>query len=325
MSPLELSAKAQDVIRKIEKLLAIANDERANENLAAAAAAKAQELLEAYNLDMAVIGANGNGQAVREDARMKGGLYQWQRNLWYAAARLNFCYYWTIRGTYKGQKFQHRLVGRQENVIGARLMAEYLQDTVERLAQERAKQHDMNVFERRMIAYREGLAARLYQRLNERRYEKLEVERREQAARRAQQQPTAPAGTHAVVLSTYIETEDDANSDFLYGRPAGYTAQQRAEREARMRAAEEEAARLLRERQAYLAAHPAEAEKVRKQEEAEARRDARREARRHGRYRRPTDAERRAWTSDYGTGYEHGDDISLDQQVDRGSDRKRIR
>lgn len=83
MTPLELSTKAQDVIRKVEKLLALANDPNTNEHQASAAAAKAQELLVAYNLDMEECGNQDfmwNLEPGTTSRRRREAEAQWERD-----------------------------------------------------------------------------------------------------------------------------------------------------------------------------------------------------------------------------------------------------
>src|SRR5690606_26953988 len=131
-----------------------------------------------YNLDLAQVGGN---KAARNDKKRKGGLYSWQRNLWKAVAELNFCHYLSIKGLERGSTYQHRLVGSHANVIGTEHMAQYLQDTVERLAQQWAKDnYYKSVFVREAIAYREGMTARLSERLRERR-DRIVTEARQEA------------------------------------------------------------------------------------------------------------------------------------------------
>lgn len=307
---LELSQKAQDVIRKVEKLLALANDPNNNEHQAAAAAAKAQEMLLAYNLDMATI----TGQSGRAKEFMSGGLYQWQRDLWSACAELNFCLYRTIKGTRKGQKFEHRLIGRRENVVGTRVMAEYLQQTVERFAQTEAKTRGVSCFVREMIAYREGMATRLYERLSRLRQERLAEERRQQEAdRRAQPTPTGDT-KHALVLASYIDDEESLNIDFQSGLEPGTTQrrrlaadidyQKRVEQHERWKKDFPEQAAAEAERQAK-----ANAEYWKKEERNAKRRSGRQ------RYRAETPAERRRNTNEFHDGYARGNEVSLSQQI----------
>jgi hypothetical protein len=108
---IKFDAKTEAVIEKVRKLLALANGND-NEHQAEAAANKARELLEAYNLDLAHISksAGNGGYAPRDKQVLRGGLYQWQRDLWNMTATLNFCKYWYIRGTRAGSQYEHELL-----------------------------------------------------------------------------------------------------------------------------------------------------------------------------------------------------------------------
>lgn len=321
----QLTPEALAVIAKVEKLLALAGNND-NEHQAAAASAKAMELLAAYNLDMAQIGKSGKGSQ-RSDTRLKGGLYSWQRDLWKYVAELNFCLYRSIQGLTKGAVYEHRVIGSHVNVVSAKVMADYLQQTVERLAQEWAKgQGFKSVFVKEAIAYREGMAERLTERLWDLRRERLRKDEEAKAGRPS----TGTPGT-ALVLADVLQTEDDLNHDILWGDPPGTRARYRAEHAARQAAAEAAADQALRERDEAEAADPmlramreAEEEDAARTRDAEyaawCKRQARNEKRRKGdgqRYRAETPREQRRRMDEFSHGYERGADIGLDQQVDR--------
>ena len=325
---LELGAEALAIIEKVKKLLALANNND-NEHQAAAASAKAMELLAAYNLDMASVGTT-SASGKREDSKLNGGLYGWQRDLWKAVAVLNFCLYECKKGNYKGSAYEHRLIGRKENVVGATVMAQYLQQTVDRLAKETANERGLNVFCREMIAYREGVASRLYERLNQLRRDKLaEDERKAREQSAASRHPASASTSNALTLVSVIQTEADLNQDYVYGYEPGYTAHYRAESLARRAAAEAAAEQALRQRDededrnpelkaARLAREQKDAEEYEKWERAWRKRQERNERRRGGgyRYRANTPREQRASLREFGEGYERGDSIGLHQQLD---------
>src|SRR5690606_38263639 len=135
----------------------------------------------------------------------------------------------------RGSTYQHRLIGSHANVIGTEHMAQYLQDTVERLAQQWAKDnYYKSVFVREAIAYREGMTARLSERLRERR-DRMVTEARHEAEKRKQEQSRGAAdpGTTALTIVDVISTEQDLNNDYLNNWELGTTARNRAESEAR--------------------------------------------------------------------------------------------
>jgi hypothetical protein len=312
----QLSTEALAVISKVEKLLALAGN-NTNEAEAQAASEKAMELLAAYNLSMAMVG-DSTKTATRADKKLNGGLYGWQRDLWNAVAKLNFCEYRFIRGLTKGSSYQHRLVGREENVVSARVMAEYLQQAVERLAQEWSRDLGYrSVFVREAIAYREGMASRLSSRLWDLRYQRIREDRRKQ-----EEQAANATGQNALVLADVIHAEEDLNADYMEGLEPGTHARWRAERNARRAKAQAEAAALLAKRDEEEAANPAlrearlaqeEADRIQRQKENEewSRKYEKKQARRA-----KTPAEKRQELNGYWEGYEDGADIGLDKQVD---------
>lgn len=303
------------IIERIKKLLALANN-NPNEAEAAAAMAKAQELLEAYNLDAAVVGDRDNA---RKDTKKKGGLYSWQRKLWDAVAKLNFCYYVSIKGLARGSSYEHRLIGSHANVIATEMMAQYLQDTVERLAQKWAKDNAYkSVFVREAIAYREGMVLRLSTKLNERREAIVsEARRKEQERKRDEARADIVTGNELTILDV-ISSEEDFNNDYLNGWEMGTTARNRAEREARQKAWEEE----------YWAKENAKSPEQKAREKAELdawyenyqKKQARKEARRKNtqpRERKMTAEEGRASLGSFREGYSDGANINIDQQINK--------
>lgn len=319
--------KLEGVIRKIEALL---NTNGCTEAEAQARTEKAQELLEAYNLDMAILGQSGKG-AQRKDTKRQGGLYSWQRKLWQAVAELNFCYYMSIRGLARGSVYEHRLIGSHGNVIATEKMAGYLQDTVERLAQQWAKEnYYKSVFVREAIAYREGMAQRLSERLKARRDEIVAEERRKEEERKREQQRTnADTGGTALTILDVISTEADFNNDYLNHWELGTTARNRVEAEARRAAAMREWEEARRKQAEWDALHPEEAAARKAKEaalvEAWLKEQSKKEAARQRRvnktppkprYRRETAEEQRAGMSSYREGRAKGDTVGIDTQAE---------
>lgn len=325
----DLSPEAQTAIRQIEKLLRMAA-RHPNEAEGVAAASKAQQLLTAYNLDMATV-ERGSDSGRREDAKMKGGLYQYQRDLWEAVAKLNFCLYWNqyvydankvgrrkatardrlyggvttsvvrVKG---GYNFVHRVVGRVVNTTATRVMSEYLEQTIERLTRERLNGDGSQFFTRWATSYREGIAERVIEKIYERREAQLSKERREQREqdKRATEAAMAPmSSATTLTLSSYTKSEQDANYDVIHGE--GWSARQAAERAQWAReAAEEEAARV-----AWAKANPEEA----RQREEERRKEA---AKSHYRGGRSGPVKHRDYGA-YKAGHEAGASVSIDQQA----------
>jgi hypothetical protein len=304
-----MTTASDAVIARIRKLLALSAN-NPNENEAALAAEKAQELMEEYNISSLSDATTDNA---RSDERKQGGLYPWQRSLWEAVAKLHFCMYWSEKGLEKGAKYQHRMLGSKVNVLSATLMAEYLQDAVERMARDRVNNKGALFFTKDSIAYRTGLADRLSMRLNDKRYRK-EAEARQQAAN--------PATSNALTILNVIDAERDANDDYLYGE--GYSARRRANA---ARWAAEHAARVAAEK-ARRDADPEYAARVKAMEDkanAEWERKYRaRERRREqsGYYYRQRDTDTKP--ESYYEGYRDADSVSLDEQVSQTRAKYRI-
>ena len=315
--------KMDAVISKVRKLLAMANG-NANEHEAAVAAQKAQALLEAYNLDMAIINRATNTHAPRKDEKKSGGLYKWQRDLWYATAVLNFCRYYYHRGLHAGSSYEHQLIGSHANVIGAEIMARYLEQTIERLARQWVAENrpGRSIFIKEAIAYREGLASRISERLWTKRYEQQEADRKTREAERARNRAQGINTENALVLQDVINTEEDLNNDHIYGWPAGTSAKNRAQREREKEVAEAAAAELLKQQEAWDAAHPEEAARRKAQEEAEMKRQRDKYWNKTYRERKATPEEERRRLASFHEGYREGQNVSLDRQVDAKTARK---
>lgn len=332
----EQPTEIDSVIRKIEALL---NTKGCTEAEALARTEKAQELLEKYNLDMAQIGKrDGTTNHQRKDTRKSGGLYRWQRDLWSMVAKLNFCHHVAIKGMYRGAKYEHRIVGSHANVIATEVMAQYLQDTIERLAQEWSRDQGFSsVFVRDAIAFREGCCERVVYRLAVRRDEQVHQSKKTKAEEEARAKHPGYSGSGtALTILDVMGSESDLNNDYLNGWEPGTTARMRRESELRSqkyRAQIEEAARLQTEQDeandrangwplGTTARKRAEdyAEEARRIREENRKREERNSKKRKGdgyRYRNKTEKEQRADLPAYRDGYRKGDDIGLDQQINK--------
>ncbi len=324
------------VVDKIQKLLQLAA-KNPNEAEAASATAKAQELLAAYNLDVATIERESGVSGKRLDENVSGGMYKFQQKLWQHVAELNFCMYWTQRVrrrdnfVWRGRRilttFEHRLVGRATNVAATKNLAGYLHQTIERLCRE--KVGDGNLTQIRssfMIAFREGIVDRIVEKIEARRQKVLDEEAKKQAddARRAAAAGVSLSTTLTVAGVTDLERA--ANYDFLHGEGAWarkIAAEEEWDRgwEARRKrraAAEAEAERVHAE---WAAANPEEAARDEKKRRDQERRRRNRAPR--GRYRfRQTKEDMRRESSGYLAGYAAGATVSIEPQVDE--DKRRI-
>lgn len=255
------------ILERIEKLLRLSAGTSSPEE-SASAAAKAQDLLTLYNLDASAL--NGGGEVARADEKFLGGFYEYQRDIWSWVAELNFCLYWTQRTLMyrRGRNrwvTQQRIVGKKVNIEATKAMAGYLFQAIDRHTRlflaDGLNEKDIPEFgrllaSRRAMSFREGCAQSIIWKLYHRREEALEKEKAAElkAAQAAAEAATKGVSTStALTLASLVQTEKDANLDFIYGE--GWSAQKRAERAERARQdAEEEAAYA-----AWALAHPEEA------------------------------------------------------------------
>lgn len=195
----EFNPEEIKILEKVEALLRLAA-KNTSEAEAASASAKAMELLTAYNLSVDDVGKGGkSSDAKREQQKIKGGMYQYQRDLWSIISKLNFCLYWTIEHkvprtirrrnnwtglmedrVVDGKEFRHTVVGKRMNVKATMMMAQYLETTIERLVKERYPLNSQR-FMSDAVAYREGMADTLYNRLSDKREEMVRDEKRRAA------------------------------------------------------------------------------------------------------------------------------------------------
>jgi hypothetical protein len=335
----DLDEGQKAVLQKAAKLLKLA-DNNPNVEEAAAASAKVQELLLAYNLDAALLDqAGGADTGRRADEKLRGGNYKYSRDLWAWVAELNFCLYWSTRKIMIDRKrkrdpwtgelrwkdihklrWHHRLVGRTINIEATKMTASYLEQAIERLVRERIGNQATLLFSNWAVSYRNGAASAICAKIADRRDEMIKDEKRrlEEAERRAAED-IARAGhstSNAMTIATAKQAERDANVDFLYGE--GWSAKRASERAERARLNREAEEAYTR----WAEAHPEEARKKaaeeRKEREAE-------EARRSRRGSRPArgDSDKTDWSA-YNAGHKAGQSVSIDPQVDSSASVKKI-
>lgn len=224
----ELTQEQLNVLPKIEKLLNLAAG-AGTQAEAEAATAKATALLAQYNLDSAHLEDTASKQnAKREEARVEGGLYSFQRDLWRAVAELNFCYYWSQRFWNKETKKmarRHALIGRVVNTRGTIAMATYLQNTIERLATQRIREEGWLLSSAWAWSYRKGMAAAVIEKLQDQRRVVLTEEAKK--ARAANKAEMASAAGTALTIASHTRSEHEANIDFIM-KEEGYSAKKAA-------------------------------------------------------------------------------------------------
>lgn len=128
--------QAESIVVKIKKLMALSKS--GNENEAAFAAAKAQELLVKYNIEMSQV---ENVKLDREETRLVSEFkelfgtnkIQWKRDLAFAVAKGNMC-----KGVSSGTGMY--FLGKKANVEVAQFMYEVIVRDIERIADDNWKQ-----------------------------------------------------------------------------------------------------------------------------------------------------------------------------------------
>lgn len=316
----EFDAETKASLGKIAKLLQLAA-KNPNQHEAAAATAKAQALLASLNLDMAAVETATGAETKRADHLIKGGRHIWQRDLWESVAELNFCFYWSqekfipdeagryrqfingqsVRGRYQRQ---HRLVGRIINIQTTKMMAEYLEQTIDRLTRKRCAEGVISLRSEWAFTYRRGLCDEVILAIYEKRKEQLSEEtRRNREAAEADIRSTKGSVSTAteLTLTSFVKSEMDANADFVYG--AGTSAKWAAQRAAQAKAEAEAEAEYVRWATKYPEKAKALEEKRRRQEEARRQRESRRRLGKGG-------------IGAYWMGRDAGKNISLDPQAE---------
>jgi hypothetical protein len=348
----EISDEARKALARARKILDMASrppsdddtpaQRAAKEAERAVAAEKFQSVLLEFNLTQAMVeqtGAEADGR--REEAKLKAGMYEWQRNLWEAVAELNFCLYYCAdvwrdkvvnrtlwdgtkakRTTYVRGK-EHQVIGRVVNTQATINLCTYLEAAIERATREKLVEvvGDPDnkagitrlLFSRYAVSFREGAADDVINRVNNQRAQVLAEERRKEreARKRAAETSGVSDGT-SLVIATYVQTEKDLNRDHQLGREPGTTAKMRAERAARE--AEEE-----RRYTEWAAAHPEEAAAKAEEERKE---NERYWARRNANYRggpAPKERDHRAYRQGEAAGSKIGLDIQTGGSKSKGA------
>lgn len=329
MTDKPLSEGEQKLYDKISKLLQLAS-KNSNAEEAASAAAKAQELIVQYNLDVSILEQSQDRvDGRREEAKVSGGFYKFQRELYRAVAELNFCMYFTeeyyiertkttrredgngrVRAYYAGskkRKHRHCVIGKQINTATTKIMGAYLLEAIERITRDRLRKSDGVLDNKQLLSawatsFREGAAQNIMDRITEQ--QGIEDRKRKAAAVKADRAAKAAGHSSATMLtiSDVKRTEEAANYDFMYGEGAW----DRAEKYAKEAAAERKA---VREKMARLAKeNPEEFARLEKENNKRRRRSYGRSA-----PERPKD-----WSA-YNDGHTAGAGISLHQQTGTAS------
>lgn len=152
------------LIEKLQRILAMTTSPNAHE--AAVAAAKAAELMAAYNLNYSDLNEvrDGGGKQVRAFFLDKEKREDWRAALASKVAQYSFCEYlaWNKR-----VNMQHVFVGESHNIAGAIVLYEYLRDTCLRVW-DRDEAMDDVISRGEFNSFASGFTTRVMQRLDER-------------------------------------------------------------------------------------------------------------------------------------------------------------
>jgi len=266
---------------------------------------------------MATVEQTSAGTAAREKAAVAGGMYVYQRELWGNVAKLNFCMHFRQHvlepepGTRKLRwRNKHQVVGRRINTRATIQMATYLEEVINRLCRERlttrsgagvtSGELNSQFFSSWAVAFREGIADRAIEKIQERRHAHLRKVHKQRAA--ADKAASGASTATTVALSHYIDAEADANIDFMWGKgTAAEWAAERAKEAAEAEALEREMVQLAKDNpKEYL------------RREEERRKNERRRS-------SGTRSERTRFINGagYHSGREAGESVGIDPQVDR--------
>jgi hypothetical protein len=229
------------IVRKIQLLLNLGN-KATNENEAALAMGRAQELLAKYNLDMATIkaaeveGGTAPQKEKREQTKIdRSAMYKWQRDLCRSIAEANYCWYWVAEmledeervsagKSYRHKVKRHMILGKESNVAAVMCMYGWLAELIEDLCPYRNKERNS----KSGVSWKEGCAERLGERIRQKAY--------------AMQNPAPSANTEVketgLMIRSLVKTEYEANYDAWYGEGAFARAMAARDRWKEQRAAE---------------------------------------------------------------------------------------
>jgi hypothetical protein len=155
------------------------------------------------------------------------------------------------------------------------------------------------------------------------RHERIKAEEAKVKAERANNAAHGVFTENALVISDVINTEEDLNNDHVMGWPMGTSARNRKDREARQEAANIAAQEALREQEAYDLANPeiAAARKRREKADNDAAYEKWKAKNAKQRTRKATPEEERRRLGSYDQGYDDGEHVSLDKQIDKDKGR----
>lgn len=188
-------AEKVKILRRVRKMLTLANDAGATEGERDNALRMAHATLAKYNLDLAQ--AEAAGQKVEEPRGMHCETFYgrpWARQVCQATAHLFFCEY-IYTPAFKGKDTRHYFIGRESNSITAGEMARYLVESIQRESRRAARYEGAGNTYLRSFAL--GAASRIRERVVE-------------IIAASHSQATSGPGT-AIVLASLYDLERERN------------------------------------------------------------------------------------------------------------------
>jgi hypothetical protein len=191
----------EQILKKVQKLLKLANNKGASEGERDNAMRQAHKFLAKYNLDLADVEAadaeevrQAKGEPREEHTHRFYGR-PWARNVAASVGRLFFCDYLYVSDR-KATNVKHYFIGRRSNALTAALMAEFVVKSI--MKEGKRQQREFGEDNAWFRAFCWGAAHKVSSRVN-----KL-------IAGEDESQTTEAPGT-ALVLASYYEQERAAN------------------------------------------------------------------------------------------------------------------
>jgi len=239
-------------LQQVKRLLKLGR-ESSNEAEANLALARAQELMAKYNLDAAIVEDTPEATTEKREKTTvdRTARYKWQKDLYEALAKANFCWYWlqevavgepgkwfcescseipngrheyryglcdaceektsTYRKPRKVVK-RHMVLGSRANVAAVKLMGEYFEDTMSRICPFRPELlTHIPLMARNGVAQRDGLLWRTGC------VDRLVVRIAEHARQLSELSRDAGDGKSLISLKDVAQQEYERNYDAVYG------------------------------------------------------------------------------------------------------------
>lgn len=190
-----MSENMESIKRKIEALLAKANDTACTEEEADAFNRKANELMVKYNIERAELGADQPVE--RMHMKLQVQLRPWSQYVLSGITRLYFCNYFSVKLDAKGRKHEITLVGEKQNVMVCHAIAVM----VLRSIQTEARKHGDG------RSFMTGAGHRVYERCQE----MIDYSRRTPQLEKTKQL-SGPSSNALVVLA---EQEQSGNAEYI--------------------------------------------------------------------------------------------------------------